>query len=238
MRLIRSNWIRAAVCASVVAAAAAGGSVPPAVAASRDAAALTAALLSPDAWTGAELDGLDSTVLALALQSASAAIERGDADVPSTITVIDYSKPSIEPRLWVFDVRTHAVLFHELVSHGRGSGKTLATSFSNVAESNKTSLGLFRTAEAYVGHNGYSLRLDGLEKGMNDNARERAIVVHGAPYVNGATARANGYLGRSLGCPAVRPEIARQLIDTIKGGGLIFAYYPDQAWLKTSAYLN
>jgi hypothetical protein len=238
MRLIRSNWIRAAVCASVVAAAAAGVSVPPAVAASRDAAALTAALLSPDAWTGAELDGLDGAVLALALQSASAAIERGEADVPSTITVIDYSKPSIEPRLWVFDVRTHAVLFHEFVSHGRGSGKTLATSFSNVAESNKTSLGLFRTAEAYVGHNGYSLRLDGLEKGMNDNARERAIVVHGAAYVNGATARANGYLGRSLGCPAVRPEIARQLIDTIKGGGLIFAYYPDQAWLKTSAYLN
>jgi len=139
--------------------------------------------------------------------------------------------------MWVFDVRTHAVLFHELVSHGRGSGKTMATTFSNAAESNMTSLGLFKTAEPYVGHNGYSLRLDGLEKGMNDNARDRAIVVHGAPYVNPVTAKANGYLGRSLGCPAVRPEIARALIDTVKGGGLIFAYYPDQVWLNSSTYL-
>ena len=163
-------------------------------------------------------------MFALALESATSAVERGDAALPSTLTVIDYSKPSTEPRLWVFDVRTHALLFHELVSHGRGSGKTMATSFSNDAESNMTSLGLFRTAEAYVGHNGYSLRLDGLEKGINDHARDRAIVIHGAPYVNAATARANGYLGRSLGCPAVRPEIARQLIDAVKGGGIVFAY--------------
>src|SRR5436190_396326 len=130
-------------------------------------------------------------------------------------------------------VLTHALLFHELVSHGRGSGKTMATSFSNADESNMTSLGLFRTAEPYVGHNGYSLRLDGLEKGINDHARDRAIVIHGAPYVNAATAKANGYLGRSLGCPAVRPEIARSLIDAVKGGGLLFAYYPDANWLKT-----
>jgi L,D-transpeptidase-like protein len=196
------------------------------------------AALSHDTWSTAELDGLDPRILTLALQSAAAAVERGAAALPSTLTVIDYSKPSTQPRLWVFDVRTHELLFHELVAHGRGSGKTMATAFSNAAESNMTSLGLFRTAESYVGHNGYSLRLDGLEKGMNDNARDRAIVIHGAPYVNAATATANGYLGRSLGCPAVRPEIARQLIDTVKGGGLIFAYYPDQAWLRNSLYLN
>jgi hypothetical protein len=87
-----------------------------------------------------------------------------------------------------------------------------------------SSVGLFRTGETYVGHNGYSLRLDGLDPGVNDNARARAIVVHGAPYVNAAIAKANGYLGRSLGCPAVRPEIAHALIDTIKNGSLIFAY--------------
>jgi len=198
----------------------------------------TAAALSHDTWSTVQLDGLDGQILALALQSASAAVERGDADLPSTLTVIDYSKPSTEPRLWVFDVRTHELLFHELVSHGRGSGKTMATSFSNDPSSNKTSLGLFKAAEPYIGHNGYSLRLDGLEKGRNDNARDRAIVIHGAPYVNAATAKANGYLGRSLGCPAVRPEIAHQLIDTVKAGGLIFAYYPDQGWLKSSTYLN
>jgi hypothetical protein len=186
----------------------------------------SAAALSREAWSKVELGGLDAGVFALALQSATSAVEKGTAALPSTLTVIDYSKPSTEPRLWVFDVHTHALLFHELVSHGRGSGKTMAREFSNAAESNMTSLGLFKTAEPYVGHNGYSLRLDGLEKGMNDNARDRAIVIHGAPYVNAATARANGYLGRSLGCPAVRPEIAHQLIDTLKGGGLIFAYYP------------
>jgi hypothetical protein len=200
--------------------------------------AAAAAVLNRDAWNTVRLDGLDSRVLTLALQSAAAAVGHGDAALPPTLTVIDYSRPSTEPRMWVYDIQTHELLFHELVSHGRGSGKTMATAFSNAVESNMTSLGLFRTAEAYVGHNGYSLRLDGLEKGTNDNARDRAIVIHGAPYVNAATAKANGYLGRSLGCPAVRPEIARQLIDTVKGGGLVFAYYPDRAWLGNSVYLN
>jgi hypothetical protein len=200
--------------------------------------AASSAALSRDAWTTVELNGLDPAVLTLALQSAASAVDRGAAALPSTLTIIDYSKPSTQPRMWVYDVRTHELLFHELVSHGRGSGKTMATSFSNAPESNMTSLGLFKTAEPYVGHNGYSLRLDGLEKGRNDNARARAIVIHGAPYVNASTAKANGYLGRSLGCPAVRPEIASSLINTVKGGGLVFAYYPDQTWLKTSAYLN
>jgi L,D-transpeptidase catalytic domain len=196
------------------------------------------AALSATSWTGADLGHIDPKVFALALESASAAIAHGQVTDPSTLTVIDYSKPSTEPRMWVYDLRSHALLFEELVSHGRGSGKTMATSFSNDPESNKTSLGLFLTGEPYVGHNGYSLRLDGLEPGVNDRARDRAIVIHGAPYVNAATAKANGYLGRSLGCPAVRPEIARQLIDTVKGGGLLFAYYPDQAWLNTSHLLN
>jgi hypothetical protein len=185
--------------------------------------------LDAASWTSAMLGGVDPKVFALA---------RGQVTDPGTLTVIDYSKPSTERRMWVYDLRAHELVFAELVSHGRGSGKTMSTSFSNEPESNKTSLGLFRTGETYVGHNGYSLRLDGLERGVNDRARDRAIVVHGAPYVNAATAKANGYLGRSLGCPAVRPEIARRLIDTIKGGGLIFAYYPDPAWLKTSGFLN
>lgn len=200
--------------------------------------AASSGALSASAWTGADLGDIDPKVFALALEAAASAVQHGQAKDPGTLTVIDYSKPSTEKRMWVYDLRTHALLFDELVSHGRGSGKTNATSFSNDPSSNKTSLGLFRTGETYVGHNGYSLRLDGLEAGVNDNARDRAIVVHGAPYVNGATAKANGYLGRSLGCPAVRPEVAHQLIDAIKGGGLIFAYYPDPAWLKSSALLN
>jgi len=198
----------------------------------------TAAAFTASGWANADLGDINPKVFALALEAAASAVERGQAKDPGTLTVIDYSKPSTVRRMWVYDLRTHALLFDELVSHGRGSGKTNATSFSNDPSSNKTSLGLFRTGETYVGHNGYSLRLDGLERGINDHARERAIVVHGAPYVNAGTAKTNGYLGRSLGCPAVRPEVAHSLIDAIKGGGLLFAYYPDPSWLKGSSLLN
>jgi len=234
---IRAAFVRPGVTAALFAAVVIGS--PASSSASTSSAGSTvSAAFDAASWTGAPLGGIDPKVFALALESASSAVARGLATAPSTLTVIDYSIPSTRPRMWVFDVRSHALLFQELVSHGRGSGKTMATSFSNTAESNMTSLGLFRTAEAYVGHNGYSLRLDGLEPGINDRARDRAIVIHGAPYVNAATAKTNGYLGRSLGCPAVRPEIARTLIDTVKGGGLVFAYYPDQTWLKSSDFLN
>ena len=178
------------------------------------------------AWDVSALGDLNPVVLSTALEAAAAAVGRGDVVNPGTLTVIDFTKPSTKKRLWVFDLRSRALLFDEWVSHGRGSGTTMATSFSNVPETNKSSLGLFRTAEAYFGKNGYSLRLDGLDRGLNDRARERAIVMHGAPYVNVAVAKIQGYLGRSLGCPAVRPAIARQLIDTVKGGGLLYAYGP------------
>jgi hypothetical protein len=184
----------------------------------------TAALFSRSAWAASNLGDVNPRVFALALEAATSAVERGEAADPGTLTVIDYSRPSTQKRMWVYDLRTHALLFDELVSHGRGSGKTNATSFSNDPSSNMSSLGLFRTGETYIGHNGYSLRLDGLTPGVNDTARARAIVVHGAPYVNAANAKANGYLGRSLGCPAVRPEIARALIDAIKNGSLVFVY--------------
>jgi hypothetical protein len=188
-------------------------------------------------WTQAALGGVSADVFTLALNAAQAAVARGEAQA-STLTVIDFSLPSTAERLWVFDLRTRALLFKELVSHGRNSGHDMATAFSNEAESHKSSLGLFRTAEGYVGKHGYSLRLDGLERGVNDRARARAIVIHGAEYVNGAAAKAQGRLGRSLGCPAVRPAVSRRLIDAVKGGGLLFAYYPDPTWLRTSAYLN
>ena len=191
-----------------------------------------------DAWSTAIRGGIDPALFAMALDAADHAVSRGDARAPRTLSVIDFSRPSTEKRLWVYDLRSRALLFHEYVAHGRGSGANMATTFSNVPESFQSSLGLFRTAEAYVGKHGLSLRLDGLEAGVNDRARERAIVIHGAEYVNAATARAQGRLGRSLGCPAVRPEIAKPLIDAVKGGGLLFAYYPQQSWLSSSTYLN
>jgi hypothetical protein len=165
-------------------------------------------LSSFDASTWPDLGGLDPAVLSLALKAAAHAVTLGDTPQPGTLSIIDFSRPSTEKRLWVYDLRTHELLFHELVAHGRGSGENLAASFSNTPESNRSSLGLFRTGEPYIGKHGYSLRLDGLERGINDRARARDIVIHGAEYVSAAVAKVQGRIGRSLGCPAVRPEIA------------------------------
>ncbi len=174
----------------------------------------------------------------LALGAAACAIQSGVAARPSTLTVIDYSKPSTAKRLWVFDLRSHQLLYAELVAHGQGSGDNVATAFSNEPDTHRSSLGLFEAAGTYIGKDGYSLRLNGLDVGFNDKARERAIVMHGAAYVSEAFARAHGRIGRSWGCPALPVAVARQVIDHIKGSGLVFAYYPDQRWLAGSKYLG
>jgi len=194
--------------------------------------------LSAAAWASSGIGTLQRPVFQLALEAAACAVRSGSIDDLTTLTVIDYSRPSTEKRLWVFDLHTRELLFEELVAHGRGSGDNLATSFSNEDESHQSSLGLFRTDDTYVGKNGYSLRLRGLDAGFNDRAYDRAIVMHGAPYVSDAFARAQGRLGRSWGCPALREGIAREVIDTVKGSGLVFAYYPDPAWLSASKYLH
>jgi len=163
-----------------------------------------------------------------ALEAAMRAYDRaqqaGTIANPGLLTLIDYTRPSVDRRLWVIDLRSGEVLFNELVAHGRGSGDNLATAFSNEDNSHMSSVGLFVTRDVYVGHNGYSLRLDGLDRGLNDHAFARAIVIHGAAYVSEVIGKQIGRLGRSWGCPAVRPEIARTLIDTIKGGTAVFAY--------------
>jgi hypothetical protein len=182
--------------------------------------------------------GVSPDVLELALTATSCAATSGAIEAPPTLTVIDYSRPSVEPRLWVFDLATGDLLFKELVAHGRNTGDNLATRFSNEIDSRQTSLGLFVTDEPYVGSNGYSLRLDGLDEGFNDRARDRAIVMHGAPYVNEQLAATQGRIGRSWGCPALRTAIATKVIDRIRGGGVIFSYYPDQDWLQTSKFLH
>jgi hypothetical protein len=182
--------------------------------------------------------GISAEVLELAIGAVSCAVGSGAIETPRTLTVIDYSLPSTTPRLWVFEVPSGRLLFKELVAHGRNTGDNMATSFSDTLNSRQSSLGLFVTRETYVGSNGYSLRMDGLEPGFNGNALERAIVMHGAPYVSASTARALGRLGRSWGCPALREGVARELIDRVKGGNLVFAYYPDQDWLETSKYLG
>jgi hypothetical protein len=166
------------------------------------------------------------------------AVASGSAGRTDVLTVIDYSRPSTEPRLFVVDVPTGRVTFAELVAHGRGSGENETRRFSNESGSRTTSLGVFRASDTYLGQHGLSLRLDGLEPGFNDRARERAIVMHGASYVSEEFIAAQGRLGRSWGCPAVRPAIAKALIDAIKGGSLVVAYYPDADWLERSVFLK
>ncbi|MDR3418549.1 MAG: murein L,D-transpeptidase catalytic domain family protein [Nevskia sp.] len=176
-------------------------------------------------------------VIGLAVEAERCAVERG-LPASERLAVIDYSRPSTEPRLWVFDLPRHKLLYQELVAHGRNSGDNLAHSFSNTDGSLESSLGLFRTLDTYTGHNGYSLRIDGLEPGINDHALQRDLVIHGAPYVSPVVARTQGRLGRSWGCPAVRAAVAPQLIDQLKGGQYLFAYYPDRRWLSSSPYLH
>ena len=154
------------------------------------------------------------------------------------LTVIDYSKSSGQPRLWVFDIQQHTLNYQDYVTHGKNSGFKDARSFSNQLGSHKSSIGTFLTRTAYVGQEGYSLHLKGLEAGINDNAEKRSIVVHGARYASAAVAKRFGRLGRSWGCFAVAKEHARALIDTIKDGSILFAYYPDSFWLHTSHFLH
>jgi hypothetical protein len=181
---------------------------------------------------------LNPAVLELALRAARNARARGVEIRSDLLTVIDYTLPSPEPRLWVFDLAQPRLLFKDLVAHGASTGELLSQYFSNRPGSKQTSLGLFLTADTYTGRNGYSLRLLGLEPGVNDRALERAIVIHGADYVSGEFARARGRLGRSWGCPAVSRELARPIIDAIKGGSLVFSYYADPQWLASSEYLQ
>ena len=188
--------------------------------------------------TAAKAAGISSRVLNMALGAVRCAVDSGDLAAPPTLTLIDYSRPSTQARLWVFDLHTGALLFHELVAHGKGTGENLAQRFSDDMNSHQSSLGLFVTKDTYVGHNGYSLRLDGLERGFNSRAMERAVVMHGARYVSAELATRQGRIGRSWGCPAVREAVAHQVIDTVRGGGVIFSYYPDQKWLTTSRFLN
>jgi len=176
--------------------------------------------------------GADPQVLSLAANALACA----DPDA-ERLAVIDYSLPSSEPRLWVFDLPRNELLFEELVSHGRGSGDAMATTFSNIPESYQSSLGLFRTMNTYYGRNGYSLRLEGLENGINDLAYQRAIVIHGADYVSESFIEQTGRLGRSHGCPAVSRDVTYPLIDSIKEEQYLFVYYPDQEWLESSAFL-
>jgi hypothetical protein len=180
---------------------------------------------------------LNPQVIQRAVAAMNCAVNHG-AKPARRLAVIDFSLPSSQQRLWIFDLKTGALLLQDLVAHGKGSGGNYARTFSNLEGSHQSSIGLFRTRESYIGKHGYSLRMDGLEPGINDQARSRAIVIHAADYVDESWIDQQGRIGRSQGCPAVRPEVARMVVDNLKGGQFMFSYYPDEHWLATSKYLN
>lgn len=150
------------------------------------------------------------------------------------LTLIDFTKSSNVKRLWVIDLKTKTVLYHTLVAHGRNSGDEFASKFSNTPNSNQSSLGFYITGATYIGKHGKSLILHGLEKGINDKAQERAIVMHAADYVSESFIKKVGRLGRSFGCPAIPTEVHKEMISTLASGTCLFIYYPDNTYIKKS----
>ncbi len=181
--------------------------------------------------------GLSPAAFDYAVQGYDRLLSSGRIKREDILSIIDFSLPSSKKRLFVIDLRQGKLLFNTLVSHGRNSGRETATTFSNEPDSYKSSLGFYITAETYRGEHGYSLRLQGEEKGINDNAMSRGIVMHSADYVNERFARSQGYIGRSLGCPAIPQVLHRKIIESIRNGTCLFLYSPDKFYAKHSRIL-
>lgn len=184
-----------------------------------------------------KIPGLNPKVLKLALKAHKNAKENGIGS-KDILTIVDYSLPSTERRMWVIDLENNKVLHHTLVAHGSGSGQNYATAFSNKPGSYMSSIGMYVTGKIYHGNHGVSLNMHGLEEKFNSNAFARRIVVHGAHYVDEHIIPKIGRLGRSWGCLALSNKVAKKIMDTIKDGSYIFCYYPDQTWLKQSKFLS
>ncbi|MEO5782500.1 MAG: murein L,D-transpeptidase catalytic domain family protein [Ginsengibacter sp.] len=195
---------------------------------------------APDTYNLLDLEdkGLSKNVFDLAMQGYTKLIKKRLIHNKNVITIADFSKPSNQKRLYVIDLKRNKVMFQSLVAHGRNSGLEYAASFSNENDSHKSSLGFYVTANTYTGDCGYALKLKGCERGFNDHAYQRAIVMHGSEYVTEQFLKSNGFLGRSFGCPALPEKISKKIIDVIKNGSCLFLYHPTQKYLLTSPILH
>ncbi len=182
--------------------------------------------------------GVNENAFSLAMKGLAYCRQKGLAGKTQVITIIDFSRPSAQKRLFVIDINRGKLLLQSLVAHGKNSGEMYASRFSNRAESNQSSLGMYVTMDTYTGRHGYSLRLKGCEAGINDNAYNRDIVLHSAGYVSASFIKAKGFAGRSEGCPAVPENVHRKIIDYIKGGSCLFIYHPSPDYIKNSKLLN
>ena len=166
------------------------------------------------------------------------ALKKAELNIKELFSIIDFTKDCNSKRFYTIDLEKMKIVYYTYVAHGKKSGERMATSFSDAVESNKSSIGFYITGNTYNGGNGYSLILHGDEKGYNSNLAKRSVVVHAADYANEDYIARNGRMGRSLGCPALPENIYKQVIETIKEKTMIFAYYNDAKYLKTSKYLN
>ena len=185
-----------------------------------------------------DLSGLSDQAFEFAKRGYEKLLAQGKLINDSILAIADFSQPSSKKRLYILDMKNYRVLFNTWVAHGKNSGLANATSFSNQHESLKSSPGFYVTGGTYNGSNGYSLRLNGMDRGYNDNALSRAIVMHGANYINQSFINARGFIGRSWGCPAVPAALAAPIINTLKNGSCLFIYSPDHAYPERSTVLN
>ena len=181
---------------------------------------------------------ISEEILSLALMGFNKLNAQQRLSKDSILTIIDYTRSSKEKRLFVIDLKSKQLLFNSVVAHGRNTGEEYAKRFSNQLNSHQSSIGFYITEKPYQGSNGYSLALEGVEDGFNDKAKRRAIVIHGADYASEQMIKIKGYLGRSFGCPSLPPGVSRKIIESIKEGNCVFAYYPDQKYLNASKFLN
>ena len=182
--------------------------------------------------------GLSKEALEFAFKGYHNLLNKGMIKNPDIITICDFSQSSTSKRLYVIDLKNYELLLNTYVAHGKNSGLDYAEKFSNNPDSHESSLGFYVTENTYVGGHGLSLRLNGLDVGFNDNALERAIVVHGSAYVGDQRKQSGAYMGRSYGCPAVPQKQVKKLINTIKNGSCLFIYHPTKNYIDNSTILN
>jgi hypothetical protein len=185
-----------------------------------------------------EDSGLNEKALEYALLGYHHLLKRHALHKTTVLSVCDFSQPSSAKRMYILDLQNKRLLYRTYVAHGQGSGRVFANSFSNVPESYKSSLGFYVTRGTYVGSNGLSLRIDGVEKGFNDKAHARSIVIHGANYVSERVLHKYGLMGTTFGCPAVPEDMASQIIPVLKNGTCFFIYYPSRRYLSSSRMIN
>ena len=182
--------------------------------------------------------GLSQEAFDYAIKGYTYLKEQGRLQNQRVLSIIDFTRPSSQKRLYILDVNSFRLLFNTYVAHGQNTGQEYASNFSNKIESYQSSLGFYVTTGTYMGKNGFSMQLDGLESGFNDKAGERAIVMHGAPYVSESFIRHRGYIGRSHGCPAVPQQLNKPIIEKIKNGSCLFIYSNNKTYLNRSRILN